>query len=416
VLKDKLSVIYETQRGRPSPFRAEYPYMLSVMTDWQDFDIVVWHGAWIGDRPDEQLLAGTADPPHPSHFWTAVHLEHDPVMASALAMAGRLFLGGHVGVAADPALYTVGKQGVSSYAAWNGVGGREMSLRTFTRGSRIEIVPERDCGVLVDGKEPQPMDPPAEAVATGQHVLWDWPNQRLIIDAPTAKVYVGRTVPSYRFKDGITLSGFNTPFVAFSLISADGKPLLGEDACRKAYVNAVFDAKNTGLQFNYAVPGGPVEQANAVGNRGAAPVVVDKVSYTLSFPVALAGRGEGARGESRRQHGCSPGGAAQSAAEPELGRHLPPRPPPAARRFVPPGLGQPRGHGRQARQVHHARRGGDPAEAASQRRGDVRPGPNEPDRRDLLAGPGFLGSHCRAQGGLRQPGPREDRRRRVGAE
>lgn len=289
-LKDKLAVIYETQRGRPSPFRTEYPYMLAVMADWQDFDVVDWHGAWIGDRPDEQLLAGTADPPHPSHFWTGVHLEHDPAMSSAIAMAGRLFLAGHVGVAADPAVYTVGKEGIASYTAWNGLGGREMSLRTFTRGSRIEIVPQRDCGVLLDGKEPRPIDPPTAAIATGRHVLWDWPNQRLIVDAPGAKIYVGRTARSYRFQDGITLSGFNTPFVAFSLVSADGKPLLGAGACRKAYVSAVFDAKNTGLEFNAAVPGGPVEQARAVANRGAAPVVVDKVSYTLSFPVALDGR------------------------------------------------------------------------------------------------------------------------------
>ena len=290
-LTDRLGVIYETQRGRPSPYRTEYPYMLATMVDWQDFDIVVWHGAWFGGQADEQLLAGTVAPPNTTHFWNAVHLEAEPVMTASIAMAGRLFLNGYIGVAPKPAVFTVGKQALFSYDTWNGLGGRLMSLATFQRGSRIALQPDQDGGVLLDGQpRPEATPAPAGAFTTGEHVLWDWPNGRLIIDSPCAKVYAGRTVPSYRFKDGITLSGFNTPFVAFSLISADGKPLLGDDPCRKAYVSAVFDAKNTGFDFDYSVAGGPVEQAKAVRNAGRAPVVVDPVSYSLSFPQTFDGR------------------------------------------------------------------------------------------------------------------------------
>lgn len=289
-LADKLSVIYETQRGRPSPYRAEYPYMLSVMTNWQDFDIVVFHGSWLGDRSDEQLLAGTVMPPSASHFWNAVHLENDPVMTSAIAMAGRLYLGGAVETAPNPVTYTVGKQGIFSFDTFNGIGGKDMSFNTFTRGTRIKLEPEKDGGVLVDGKETQIGEPVKEAVATGKNALWDWQNGRLIIDSPTVKVYTGKTVPAYAFKDGITISGFNTPFISFALISADGKPLLGADACKKAYVSAVFDCKNTGFLYDYSIPGSPVDQAKGVKNPGKAPVVVDKVSYTLSFPVEIDGR------------------------------------------------------------------------------------------------------------------------------
>ncbi|HCE46584.1 MAG TPA: hypothetical protein DET40_23810 [Lentisphaeria bacterium] len=289
-LSDKLSVIYETQRGRPSPYRAEFPYMLSVFTSWQDFDVVVFHGSWFGNSTDEQLLAGTAQPPTTSHLWTGVHLEHDQTMTSAIAMAGRIFLNGEVETAPNPAVYTVGSKGIFSFDTFNGIGGKEMSLNTFTRGTRIKLEPERDCGVLLDGKELLPGEPVKEAVKTGNFTTWDWQNGRLIIDSPTVKVYTGKTVPSYSFKDGITISGFNTPFISFALISADGKPLLGTDACRKAYVSAVLDCKNTGFAYDYSTPGGPVEQAKAVRNPGIAPIVVDKVSYTLSFPVEINGR------------------------------------------------------------------------------------------------------------------------------
>ncbi len=287
---DRLSVIYETQRGRPSPYRAEYPYMLAAMTCWQDFDIVVWHGSWIGAHSDEELLAGTVMPLGREHFWNGVHLEHDPAMTSAVALAGRLFLTGAIAPAPKPVEFTVGRQAIFSYDAWNGIGGRDTSLATFTSGTRVRFKPEEDSGVLLD-KSPQPRGQPAvAAVRSGDAVLWDWQNGRLIIDSPTAKVYVGRTVAAHRFSDGITLSGIETPFISFALVSADGKPLVGTDPCRLAWVSAVADARNTDFDFNYAVIGGPVEQAKAVRRVGHAPVIQDRVGYTLSFPSALTAR------------------------------------------------------------------------------------------------------------------------------
>lgn len=282
-LENKLGTIYETGRGRPSRHRAEYPYMLGVLTDWQDFDIAVWHGAWIGDRPNEQLLAGTADPPAATHFWTAVHLEHDPVMSAAVALGGRLFLNGVIGVATDPAIYTVGRECIFGLGAWNGIGGPDMSRRVFTRGARIRLEPDgTNAGVLVDGRVPSPLPLAETPVQTGRHVTWDWPRARLIIDAPDAKVYVGPTCDQWTFEDGITLSGFNTPWIAFALVSRDGQPLA--TATTQAWVSAVFDARNTEFEYDYACAGGSVEQAKAVRNRGRAPVVVDPVAYTLSFP------------------------------------------------------------------------------------------------------------------------------------
>jgi hypothetical protein len=285
-LDGRISSIYETGRGRPSRCRTETPYMLSVFADWQDFDIVSWHGSWFGGASNEDVLAGTAQPPTSSHFWTAVHLENDPVMNSAVAMAGRLYLAGVIGTATDPAIYQIGAEGIFGTAAWNGVGGADMSRRVFTRGARIRLDPNQtEAAVLIDGRPPEPMPAPEGPVRTGLYSTWDWQNERLIIDAPTAKVYVGRTCDACTFSDGIVLSGFDTPWIAFSIISQDGKPLA--ETSQKAWVSAVYDAKNTGFDYDYTVAGGPMEQARAVRKTGHAPVVVDTVGYTLSFPTQV---------------------------------------------------------------------------------------------------------------------------------
>ncbi len=127
------------------------------------------------------------------------------------------------------------------------------------------------------------------AVASGEFIKWDWPNSRLIIDAPAVKVYVGKTGEPFRFSDGITFGNVSTPWVAFCLESADGKPLTGPNATKRILMGAVFDAKNTGFQFNYDVIGGPMEQAKAVRAVGHAPAVVDKVEYNVWFPQKLTG-------------------------------------------------------------------------------------------------------------------------------
>jgi hypothetical protein len=148
----------------------------------------------------------------------------------------------------------------------------------------LRFRPENDSEVTVNGAPPPEDKRITEAVRSGEGILWDWPNERLIIDTPTAKAYIGRTAPSYAFQDGITVSGFNTPFIAWSMVSSDGKPLVGPNATTRAYVNGVFDARNTDFDFDWSVSGGPLQQAAAIRNRGRAPVIVDKVSYTVSFP------------------------------------------------------------------------------------------------------------------------------------
>lgn len=285
----KLAVIYETGRSRPSRYRSEYPYALAVLTAWQDFDVVSWHGHWMEDASPEELLTGLNLPPR-SHFWTGVHLEHDPTMTSSMALAGLIYRNALIEAAPDPAIIEIGGRSAHGYGNWHGITGAKLSQLTFTRGARVAFRPEKDGGILNgDGNPLDSVELPSGPVQTGKHVRWNWPEGQLTIDSPSAKVYVGPALESYRFGDGITLSGLNTPWVAFALVSADGRPLSGEGATDRAFVSAVFDSANTGLDFDWNSDGNPVNQAKAVRNLGHAPIQVDPVHYTISFPQKLSG-------------------------------------------------------------------------------------------------------------------------------
>ncbi len=286
---DKLTVVYETGRSRPSPYRSEYPYMLAVLSAWQDFDIVSWHGNWMGDDSPEQLMAGMAQPPN-SHYWTGVHLENDPTMSSSVALAGRLFLNAAVEEAPDPVVFQMGKESAEGNNNWFGLTSDEMSALTFSRGTKIAFDEEKSGGFLNPGGDPRKkVGDTKGAVKTGEHVLWDWENGALVIDSPNAKAYIGPVVSSYRFKDGITLSGLGTEWIAFCMASEDGKPLMGKDSTRRALISAVHSSANTGFDYDWSVSGNPSKMAKAVKNRGHPPVLTDRVPYTLSFPEEFSG-------------------------------------------------------------------------------------------------------------------------------
>lgn len=284
-VKGMPNVVYETNNGRPGPTRAEYPFKLAALASHQDWDGVIWHYWAPGGREDDlAYLTGIIQPPRPTHYWTAVHNEYDQVMCSSIAMAGRLFLNGMVPTAVDPATILVGGQGLNSYSSFRGIGARQL---TFTRGAALAFDPKARSDVTVDGEPMPPSDRLTQAIKSGEYVTWDWPNARLIIDAPNIKAYIGKTDKAFRFSDGITVGDFSTPFIAFSLVSADGSPLTGPNAAKRVYVTGVADAQNTGFDFDWSVKGGPAEQAKAVRNVGREPVVVERVGYTVWFPTEI---------------------------------------------------------------------------------------------------------------------------------
>lgn len=276
----RATVIYETNRGRPSAYRSEYPYIAAAFAAWQDWDAVFFH-YWGGPRdgtPDERWLLEDMLPPHPHHFWNAVHHSADPVMCASMALAGRAFLAAALAPAPDPAICTVGKQALLRNGAVNA------GPTAFTRGCRLRFEPEGDFATRLPGDNVMP----TVAVDSGTEIRWDWPNARLIVDTPTVKFLVGRTAP-HRFRDGITVSGFDRPFTAFALVAADGRRLV--DGCARAWIGTTADARNTGFVFDATRNcDGPVHQAQAVVAAGRAPAIVDRPGWTLSFPVRLDAR------------------------------------------------------------------------------------------------------------------------------
>ena len=280
------SILYETNQARPNPCRAEFPLKLAALAGWQDWDGVIWHYWGPSDAADEAYLNTPLAYMNVDHYWTAVHHQNDPVMCASMALAGQIFLHGFVHPAPKPAIAELGSKAIYSYGVYNGV---PINQLTFTSGAKMRLDPKKPVAMTIDGA-PQAAPHITTAVATGDEIIWDWPNARLIIDTPTAKAYVGKPSGTYRFKDGIALGNVSTPFVAFSMISADGKKLTGPDASQRIDIIAVADARNTNFKFNWDVQGGPVEMAKAIADRGRVPVIVDAVGYSLWFPTALDGR------------------------------------------------------------------------------------------------------------------------------
>jgi hypothetical protein len=208
-----------------------------------------------------------------------------------MAIAGRMFLGHAVQPAPDPLTVDVGRKGLFGFDTYHGLG---LGPTTFARGARLRFSPDKDTGVSAEGRALPKPPPTTGAVRASSELVWDWPHARLIIDTPTYKAYVGRTAGAYQFSDGLTLCDVNQPWVCFALASDDGRPLVGPNASRRMLVSAVFDAKNHGFEIDPAFPGGgPLETADAIRNRGAAPVVVDQLGYTLAFPTEITGSFEG---------------------------------------------------------------------------------------------------------------------------
>jgi hypothetical protein len=272
------TVLYETNQARPNPNRTEYPFKLAAMASWQDWDGIFWHYWAAKDmKNDEEFMAAVMPHVTATHIWLGIDHERDPVMTSAMALAGRIFLNREIKPAPAPAIYRIGRKGIFGIDYANGIG---LARAMFQRGARIKFEPQSDTLLTIENGVPD--EPVRDALKSGDEILWDWPKARLIIDTPSVKAYVGKVDSEpFKFTDGTVLSGISTPWICWGLTSADGKPLT---ETKQAFVTALYDARNTGFDFDWTVAGSVVDQAKAIRNRGRAPAIVDKVDYTLSFP------------------------------------------------------------------------------------------------------------------------------------
>ncbi|MEI7728458.1 MAG: beta-galactosidase [Verrucomicrobiota bacterium] len=296
----KPTIIYETNESRPCAYRTGRAFINAALGAWQDWDAIFWHYYHSLPQPDEQFLALPLQYMTSTFYWSAVETERDPAMLSAIALAGRIFINGHIASASHPVTYQLGKRALFGYDLWNGV---SMSRATFQRGAAVRFDPNGNYGVKIEGADAEAFTGRMEAaVASGEQVLWDWPNGRLIIDTPNTKAYVGAPPAQggwYRFRDGISVGGLKHDFVALAIVSADDRPLVGAAPAKRIYLNARRDAHNTGFDIDLSVAkadgsfGDPFEQARRIRNRGHAPVVEDDVPFTVCFPVEISAQWRG---------------------------------------------------------------------------------------------------------------------------
>ena len=297
-LANRPTVVYETNAGHPNPYRTEWIYQVAALAAWQDWDAVFFHyfqeplWFWKQASPDEQYLIQPLPLKYPD---ADLLIDCDPAMLSAMAAAGQVFRSAGLEAARQKAVHRIGGREIFGPWSFRGV---NMVQRAFTEGAVAEFRPELDEGATVAG---QPMGgpetPPKTAVRSGQHILWDWPNARLIIDSPTVKAYVGRPA-EYRFSDGIAVGGFAGDFVAFCMVSDDGRPLTGADARGRIKITAVRDNNNTGYAIDPAMLKRtgfvhPNERMKAITDKGQPPLVADVVPYTVTFPSKIDYRFDG---------------------------------------------------------------------------------------------------------------------------
>src|SRR5258708_33621722 len=114
------------------------------MAGWQDWDGVFWHYWSPAGESDESYLTTAVAYMNVDHYWTAVQHQNDPVMCSAMAIAGQMFLHNYVHVAPKPAVAVVGPQMVYSYNAYYGAG---VGQETFERGAKIHFDPNKTGGI-----------------------------------------------------------------------------------------------------------------------------------------------------------------------------------------------------------------------------------------------------------------------------
>lgn len=293
----KPTVLYEVNAGRPNPYRAEFPFRIAALAAWQDWDGAFWH-LWKSpkgiDVPDEHYLTKALAYPSTGDYTTCVNNMYDPAMCAATAAAGDIFLRGLISPAPAPTTFTVGKQAVFSLDHLRGL---PIGRAAFTNGARIAFAPEEDIVTRSDREVPALV--PDQPLASGEQIAWDWPNGRLIIDTPCLKAYIGRTAGTFRFRDGIAVGEVGAPWVAFSLVSADGLPLAGATPSRRVLACALGDAWNTGFRREAGgeiASGGfihPLQQLKMITDLGRTPVVQQRIPFTVWLPRTLDGRFDG---------------------------------------------------------------------------------------------------------------------------
>jgi hypothetical protein len=309
-IKDKPFVIYETGEVLPARYRAEYPMRMATYGSWQDYDGIFFYifitGLHEGDTmlyKNEDYLKAPLAVSNKQSMWLGCQFAADEILLSQLKAAGQIFLNGYIKPAQHPTTFTFGKKYLFSDFASRYLNGNQGQInekdhypairRTSTLyGARVAVDPSWDGTVKTEG--PIVEDEFKSSIQPSEQFVWDWPNGRLIIDTPQAKVAAGFLGKQVEFKDGVTVKNINREFACIALVSQDGKPIVESD---RIIFSAVNESCNTGFEFKATeapkqVPedmiiGQPFEEVlKSVVDPGIAPVIVNRVACELTLPGA----------------------------------------------------------------------------------------------------------------------------------
>lgn len=298
--------VYEVGIENPVKYRTEFPYRVVALAAIQDFDIVCWHVDTnrLEDSSDPDRYHQRMDYTHPaSPHPDGLHYRYDEVLSAAIATAGQIFKSGLLATTPQPTEYIFGRNTLyepdsMDYAKSYGDLGHTFAPTTYRFGSRMRVDPNRLEDAVIGPTrhrgvfETSPIQPTDE-------ISFDWRRGQLRLDAPGAVSFSGFLIDS---NDPITFMNANVEvsdvavinpstvaypiddderYIAFGLVSLDGKPLTETNQALMSLVSTSF---NTGFAMDHEqVRAEYLWQRNpgAIVSRGEGPAQVARVEATV---------------------------------------------------------------------------------------------------------------------------------------
>jgi hypothetical protein len=143
-----------------------------------------------------------------NEWGTSGGFTRDEVMLSTTWAAGAAFRNFSIGTALNPTVFLFGGDAIFD-PDWQGHGvGKDdwqKTARTAIKyGAELDFEPESPFTKRIMGSVQMAI---TEAVAQENgEIIWDWPNSRLIVDTPRAKIYAGISNDRrFTFRDGVMI-------------------------------------------------------------------------------------------------------------------------------------------------------------------------------------------------------------------
>jgi hypothetical protein len=283
-------VMYEGMSMTPNIFKAEYFIYHSVLGSWQNHGGYFFYSYSIRRHAeDEKWYRGPLLYSKDDQWTSSDGFGRDEVLASVAWAAGAAFRHFGIQAAKNPTTFLFGRDAIFN-PDWVGHGSGaddwQKTARTAIKyGAELAFQPAAPFGKQIKG--PVQDGDFKEAVASGDEILWDWPNGRLIVDTPYAKIYAGVFPRDRRltFKDGVKVENLSRPWGYFILASDTRDPIATSD---RVFLSLMQTSDNTGFRIEPSKVSTDVTSVvgwrRAILNEGSLPVVVNRLSGDVTLP------------------------------------------------------------------------------------------------------------------------------------